>query len=150
MTHSSRRETKRETSSQGNSRWRVWKLECAASTHLGIREDSDSWAPAAWVGGLGWGSGGCIFNASFCFSGGADDKESACNAGDLGLIPGSNSPGGIPWRRERQPTPVFLPGKCHGQRSLVDYSPQRVRHNWATNTTHSCDTFSTKGSWITC
>ena len=30
----------------------------------------------------------------------------------------------IPWRRERQPTPVFLPGKSHGQRSLVGYSPQ--------------------------
>ena len=29
----------------------------------------------------------------------------------------------IPWRREWQPTPVFLPGKSHGQRSLVGYSP---------------------------
>ena len=28
-----------------------------------------------------------------------------------------------PWRREWQPTPVFLLGKSHGQRSLVDYSP---------------------------
>ena len=28
----------------------------------------------------------------------------------------------IPWRRERQPTPVFLPGKFHGQRSPVGYS----------------------------
>ena len=27
------------------------------------------------------------------------------------------------WRREWQPTPVFLPGKFHGQRSLVGYSP---------------------------
>ena len=27
------------------------------------------------------------------------------------------------WRRKRQPTPVFLPGKSHGQRSLVHYSP---------------------------
>ena len=29
----------------------------------------------------------------------------------------------IPWRREWQPTPVFLPGESHGQRSLVGYSP---------------------------
>ena len=29
----------------------------------------------------------------------------------------------IPWRRKRQPTPVSLPGKSHGQRSLVGYSP---------------------------
>ena len=29
--------------------------------------------------------------------------------------------GKIPWRREWQPTPVFLPGKSHGQKSLVGY-----------------------------
>ena len=31
--------------------------------------------------------------------------------------------GKIPWRRARQPTPVFLPGESHGQRSLAGYSP---------------------------
>ena len=31
--------------------------------------------------------------------------------------------GKIPWRREWQPTPVFLPGEFHGQRSLVGYHP---------------------------
>ena len=39
-----------------------------------------------------------------------------------------------PWRRKWQPTPVFLPGKFHRQRSLVGYSPwgrKRVRYNWA-------------------
>ena len=30
--------------------------------------------------------------------------------------------GEIPWKREGQPTPVFLPGKPHGQRTLADYS----------------------------
>ena len=30
--------------------------------------------------------------------------------------------GKIPWRRKWQPTPVFLPGESHGQRSLVGYS----------------------------
>ena len=29
----------------------------------------------------------------------------------------------IPWRREWQPTPVFLPGEFHGQRNLMGYSP---------------------------
>ena len=28
----------------------------------------------------------------------------------------------IPWRRKWQPTPVFLPGKFHGQRRLAGYS----------------------------
>ena len=30
----------------------------------------------------------------------------------------------IPWRRRWQPTPLFLPGKFHGQRSLEGYSPR--------------------------
>ena len=40
----------------------------------------------------------------------------------------------IPWRRKWQSTPVLLPGKSHGQRSPVGYSPWglRVRHDWAT------------------
>ena len=39
---------------------------------------------------------------------GSAGKESACNEGDLGLIPWV---GKIPWRRAWQPTPVFLPGE---------------------------------------
>ena len=31
--------------------------------------------------------------------------------------------GKVPWRRKWQPTPVFLPGKSHGQWNLVGYSP---------------------------
>ena len=48
-------------------------------------------------------------------------KNSPANAdADESLIPGSGrSPGGRAW----QPTPVFLLGKSHGQRSLVGYSP---------------------------
>ena len=41
-------------------------------------------------------------------------KESACNAGNWGLIPGSK----LPWRRKWQPTLVFFPGKFQGQKSL--------------------------------
>ena len=61
-------------------------------------------------------------------------KESTCNAGDAGDM-GSIHVRKLPWRRKWQPTPVFLPGKCHGQRSLASYSPwshKRVRHNLAT------------------
>ena len=47
-------------------------------------------------------------------------QESACSAGDLGLIPGlRRSPGG----GNDNPTPVLLPGESHGQRSMVGYSP---------------------------
>ena len=31
--------------------------------------------------------------------------------------------GKIPWRRERQPTPVFWPGESHGEGNLAGYSP---------------------------
>ena len=34
--------------------------------------------------------------------------------------------GKIPWRRKWQPTPVLLPGKSHGERSLAGYSSQQV------------------------
>ena len=39
--------------------------------------------------------------------------------------------GKIPWNREWLPTPVFLPGKFHGQKNLVGYIPwgHRIRHN---------------------
>ena len=35
--------------------------------------------------------------------------------------------GKISWRRQWQPTLVFLPGKSHGRRSLVGYSPRRLK-----------------------
>ena len=43
--------------------------------------------------------------------------------------------GKIPWRRKWQPPPVLLPGKSHGRRNLVGYSPwgRRVGHDWATS-----------------
>ena len=53
------------------------------------------------------------------FPTGSDGNASTCNAGDPGLTPGS----GRSWRREWQPTSVFLPGESHGQRSQAGYSP---------------------------
>ena len=58
------------------------------------------------------------------FPGGASGKETACQCRRCKR--GGFDPwvGRIPWRRAWQPTPVFLPGESHGQRSLADYSPQ--------------------------
>ena len=53
-------------------------------------------------------------------SGGSDGKASSWNAGDLGLHPWVRK---IPWRRKWQSTPALLPGKLHGWRSLIGYSP---------------------------
>ena len=62
--------------------------------------------------------------------GGISDKESACQCRRrrrCGFSPWVEK---ILWRRKWQPTSLFLPGKSHGQRSLVGYSPwglERVR-----------------------
>ena len=80
-----------------------------------------------------------VFKKKEGFPGGSNDKESSCNAGDLGSIPGlGRSPGeenGYPLQYSGlenskdyivhggegngTPTPVLLPGESHGQRSLV-------------------------------
>ena len=41
----------------------------------------------------------------------------------------------IPWRKAWQPTPVFLPGESHGQRSLVGYSPWGCKESDMTEAT---------------
>ena len=82
------------------------------------------------------------------FLGSSAGKESACNAGDTGSVPGSGrSPGegiGYPlqcswaflvahWRRRHwHPTPELLPGKSYGRRSLVGCSPWG---HWGSDTT---------------
>ena len=51
----------------------------------------------------------------------------------------------IPWRKKWQPTPIFLPGKPHGQRSLAGYSPWGHKESDTTqwlNHRHSAQTLS--------
>ena len=58
-------------------------------------------------------------------------KNPPASAGDAGLIP---------LRRKWQPTPVFLPGKFHGQRNLMGYSHwgcKRVEHDLVTEHTRT-------------
>ena len=57
----------------------------------------------------------CIYDVGF--PGGSGCKESACNAGDPGLVPGL---GRSPGEENGYPNPVCLPGEFHGQRSLAD------------------------------
>ena len=62
------------------------------------------------------------------FPGGSDVKESACNVGDLGLIPGfGRSPGG----GHGNPLQYFWVENSLGQRSLAGYSSwgRRVGHD---------------------
>ena len=54
------------------------------------------------------------------FPGDSALKNPPANAGDMSSIPGLER---SPWRRKWQPTPVFLPGKSHGPKTLVCCSP---------------------------
>ena len=57
------------------------------------------------------------------FPGGAGGKESACQCKRHKRHWFDPWVRKLPWRRKWKPTPVPLPGKFQGQRSLVGYSP---------------------------
>ena len=64
-----------------------------------------------------------IYTHIWGFPGVTSGKEPACQCRRLkrhGFDPWVRK---IPWRRAWQPTPIYLPGESHGQRSLVRYSP---------------------------
>ena len=60
----------------------------------------------------------------------------------------------ISWRRKWQPTPVFLSGEFHGQRSLVGYSSWDLKESdmteWLTLSTFSCILFTVKSLSSAC
>ena len=55
--------------------------------------------------------------------------------------------GKIPWSRKWQPTPVFLPGESHGQRSLAGYSPWGCKESDTTGHTSICICFKRR-NWL--
>ena len=61
------------------------------------------------------------------FPSGSAIKSPPATAGDMDSIPDR----GGPLEKEMATTPVFLPGKSHGQRSLVGYSPKGSQKSWA-------------------
>ena len=73
------------------------------------------------------------------FPHGSKIKNPPANAGDVGDAGSIPESGRLPGGGDDYPTPVFLPGKFHGQRSLVGYSPwgRRVEQDRATENTRS-------------
>ena len=63
------------------------------------------------------------------FPGDSVVKNPPANAGDTGSIPGL---GRSPGEGKGNPTPVFFPGKSHGQRSLVGYGPRGRKESGGT------------------
>ena len=66
---------------------------------------------------------------------GASGKEPACQCRRHKICRFSPWVGKIPWRRKWQPTPIFLPGESHGQRSLLGYSPWSRKESETTEVT---------------
>ena len=65
-------------------------------------------------------------------------KNPPANVGDTGNLSWIPWVMKIPWRKKWQPTPVFLPGKSHGERSMVGYSPWGHKES---NTTQQLSTY---------
>ena len=73
--------------------------------------------------GHNWVTSLSISHLLLGFPGGASGKELTCQCRRCKRHVLNPWVGKIPWRRAWQPTPVFLSGESHGQRSLVGYSP---------------------------
>ena len=82
------------------------------------------WADSCYNLAMGEAQMCTIQNSSHCFRFGlprsCTGKESTCQSRRHRFDPWVRK---IPWRRKWQPTPVFLPGESHGQRSLAGDSP---------------------------
>ena len=68
-------------------------------------------------------------------------KNPPASAGDIKRCRIDPWVGKIPWRRNWQPTPGFLPGESHGQRNLEGYSPWGCEES---DTTEAANTFTSK------
>ena len=78
------------------------------------------------------GSPMCMSICILGFPGSASGKEYTCQCRRHRRCGFSPRVEKIPWRTAWQPTPAFLPGESHRQRSLEGYSPwggKRVRHD---------------------
>ena len=97
-------------------------------------ETPSKWLCSVYIGGDDFPIG--------YWSVGASSKEPACWCRSRERHRFDPWVGKIPWRRKWQPTPVFLLGETHGQRSLAGYSPwgckesdttERLNHHHTTN-----------------
>ena len=131
---------------------KAWKWKVTVKSLSGVRLFATPWTAAYQVDGifqarvLEWGTiafsmkhpghslnlerfnkgnnlSSFTLETSWGFPGGSSGKEPTCQyrkSKRCGFSPWVEK---IPWRKKWQPTPAFLPGKSHGQRSLADYSP---------------------------
>ena len=92
---------------------------------------------------LGSNSYGYVDNGGFPIVFTASGKEPACQCRIRKRLMFDPWVGKIPWRRKWQPTPVFLPGEFHGQRSLADYNPWGCKESDTTERLNN-------NNWLVC
>ena len=119
----------------------AWRIPWTEEHATGSQRVRHSWVPFTWSvleTSLGFLYIKTSLSLLLGFPGGASGKEPACQCRLRDALTWGVKRRQldrwvrkIPWRREWQTTPVFLPGESHGQRSLVGYSPYRFRHNWS-------------------
>ena len=71
-------------------------------------------------------------------------KESACQCRRCGFSPWVRK---MPWRRKWQPTPVFLPGNFHGQRSPVGLKSMGIAKSQTQLRNRALETLVWEGGW---
>ena len=72
-------------------------------------------------------------------------RNPPANAGDIRDVSSIPPVGKVSWRRAWQPTPLFLPGECHGQGTLAGYSPWAHKESDITGVTeYTC----TPDRWV--
>ena len=116
---------------------------------------SDSQTPPLRGNCVSHGEHPCLEMLRICFS---TTTGISCSQGQILGMPGGSTGkkihlqcrrckfelqvGKIPWKRAWQPTPVFLPGEFHGQRSLVGYSPEGCKESDMTEVTEHTQGYS--------
>ena len=84
---------------------------------------------------------GSVLYKQYGFPSGISGEESTCQCRRHKRCRFDPYVGKIPWRREWQPTPVFLPGESLGQRSLADYSLYCHKESDVTDVTEYARTY---------
>ena len=84
------------------------------------------------------------------FLGSTSGKIAACQCGRCKSLRFDPWVKKILWSRKWQPAPVFLPGKFHGQRSLVGCSPQGCKESDTTERRVSVSSVYAYTGWAWC
>ena len=105
-----------------------WTEELGGLRSIGSRKVGHDWSNRAWTQSKTWHP----ISRHQCGTSGKEPAYQCRRWKTPGFNPWVKK---IPWRTARQPTPVFLPGKSHRQRSLVCCSPVGCKESDTTEVT---------------